>query len=62
LKDFSWKIEKAQTTENSAALKKEDVEGNEKYSSMVTLVKAHQNNQISDETLEKVKEKLRKSF
>lgn len=62
LPDFSWKIEKAQTTENSSALKKEDVEGNEKYSSVVTLVKAHQNKQISDDILEKVKEKLRKSF
>lgn len=56
LKDFSWKIEKAQSVENSSSLTKEDVEGN-KSEAVVKLVKAHKEKQISDETLKKIKEK-----
>lgn len=59
--DFEWKVEKAQSTENSKPLMKEDVESTKKkLISVHTLVKAHQAGQISDEILEKVKEKAKK--
>jgi len=51
-KDFSFDIEKAQTTENSRPLIKEDVEGSKKK--FLTLIKAHKAQQITDEQLRKV--------
>jgi len=61
LKDFNWKVEKSLSTENTSSLIKEDVEGN-KQKSVVKLVKAHKEGQISDELLEELKEKLKNSL
>lgn len=58
--DFEWEVLKAQSTINSTALIKEDVEGNEKkLISVHSLVKAHQQGLISGEILEQVKEKAK---
>ena len=50
------KVAKAQTTENSSAVIKEDVEGNPKEmlkAAIVTIVKAHQQGLATDEDLKK---------
>lgn len=55
-KDGNVKVKKAQSIENSSALAREDVEGNEKEllkSAIVTIVKAHKQGLATDEDLKK---------
>ena len=55
-KDGNVKVKKAQSTENSSAVIKEDVEGNQKEmlkAAIVTVVKAHQQGLATDEDLKK---------
>ena len=55
-KEGNVKVKKAQSVENSSALAREDVEGNEKEllkSAIVTIVKAHKQGLATDEDLKK---------